>query len=495
MSDTWRSFADRSKDINGLLARFYSDLTRSESTRYFGRRLTVISALVLGDVAACFIGIVAAHQVETLMNPLAGPSYWTHLPIIALILVFITVGLYSNSLSNPYRRFRRRGLGVLLFVALDAILAGLEVGLVNFIINASLISIFLLVTGYYAETIVRRCLMRLGLWSAPTAIIGCDSAAEKLYQKLSNEPDCGLRPIGFLITQDDDSVGNYQHLPAPVLGHVKDGPRIQLGIEYAVMTSKDQLAVAQSISQTTPTQLILLSSNIDDLPSLGSRTRTFGASVGIEFERDPYLFQNRLLKRAFDLIIAVPALVLLSPVITVFAALVYWIDRGNPFYVQMRVGQDGRMIKVPKLRSMYRDSDLRLEQHLKQSAEARAEWNKYFKLSNDPRILPHVGQLIRRSSVDELPQLWSVIIGDMSLVGPRPFPEYHLDSFDKEFRQVRHVVPPGLTGLWQVTDRSNGDLTVQKKQDLAYIRNWSLLLDLYILLETVPAVLFARGAK
>ena len=261
------------------------------------------------------------------------------------------------------------------------------------------------------------------------------------------------------------------------------------------MTSKDQLAIAQSISQTTPTQLILLNSNSDDLPSLGSRTRTFGASVGIEFERDPYLFQNRLLKRAFDLMIAIPALVLLSPVIGLFAALVYWIDRGNPFYVQMRVGQDGRMIKVPKLRSMYRDADVRLEQHLKENAEARAEWNKYFKLSNDPRILPHVGQLIRRSSVDELPQLWSVIVGDMSLVGPRPFPEYHLDSFDKEFRQLRHIVPPGLTGLWQVTDRSNGDLTVQKKQDLAYIRNWSLLLDLYILLETVPAVLFARGAK
>ena len=145
MSDTWRSFADRSKDINGLLARFYSDLTSSESMRYFGRRLSVVAALVLGDVAACFIGIVAAHQVETLMNPLAGPSYWTHLPIMALIPVFITVGLYSNSLSNPYRRFRRRGLGVLLFVALDAILAGLEVGLVKFIINASLISVFLLV--------------------------------------------------------------------------------------------------------------------------------------------------------------------------------------------------------------------------------------------------------------------------------------------------------------------------------------------------------------
>ena len=102
---------------------------------------------------------------------------------------------------------------------------------------------------------------------------------------------------------------------------------------------------------------------------------------------------------------------------------------------------------------------------------------------------------MRHTSFDELPQLWNVIRGDMSLVGPRPFPAYHMNSFDYEFRIIRVSVQPGMTGMWQVSSRSNGDLQVQKAQDLFYIRNWSIWLDIYILLQTVIVVLNGRGAK
>jgi lipopolysaccharide/colanic/teichoic acid biosynthesis glycosyltransferase len=201
------------------------------------------------------------------------------------------------------------------------------------------------------------------------------------------------------------------------------------------------------------------------------------------------------IKRIVDICLAAPLAIVALPIVAVLAGLIVLVSPGAPFYRQERIGHRGKAIRILKLRTMYADAERRLEAHLAQDADARAEWGRFFKLRHDPRIIPLIGDFIRRSSLDELPQLWNILCGEMSLVGPRPFPAYHIRAFDPEFQALRASVKPGLTGLWQISSRSNGDIGVQKTQDSSYINNWSLWLDFYILLRTVPAVLRGDGAR
>ena len=204
--------------------------------------------------------------------------------------------------------------------------------------------------------------------------------------------------------------------------------------------------------------------------------------------------RNRFIKRSMDVVLGAGGLLCALPLILLGVLLVKLVSRGPAFYSQVREGFHGEDIKVWKLRTMFDQSEQWLEQHFAADPAAREEWEERFKLRDDPRVLPLLGSCLRRFSIDELPQFWSVLKGDMSLVGPRPFPAYHLESFPPAFRLLRQQVRPGLTGLWQVTVRSRGGIRQQQFYDTNYIRHWSVWMDLSILARTFIAVATSRGA-
>ena len=163
-----------------------------------------------------------------------------------------------------------------------------------------------------------------------------------------------------------------------------------------------------------------------------------------------------LVKRCIDVFVAITGGIIALPCMIVIAAAVKLSSPGPVIYGQERIGRGGRKFRVWKFRTMFSDAEEVLEDFLDRCPELKAEWERERKLSSDPRVVPGIGQFLRKSSLDELPQFWNVINGDMSLVGPRPLPEYHLAQFDRSFRQYREKVTPGITGLWQVSSRGNG---------------------------------------
>lgn len=228
--------------------------------------------------------------------------------------------------------------------------------------------------------------------------------------------------------------------------------------------------------------------------SLWTAPRDLGGVLGLEIRHNHLNGFHRYMKRAADIVGSAIGLAVAAPALLVAIVWIKRISPGPTLYRQEREGKNGRVFQVMKLRTMFPESETLLESILERNPQARHEWATYCKLRNDPRILPGVGAFLRRTSLDEVPQLWNVLKGEMSLVGPRPFPRYHNEMFDPDFRSLRTQVTPGLTGLWQVSERSDGDLEVQAFLDQYYIDNWSLWLDLYIVFRTVRAVLALKGA-
>lgn len=246
-------------------------------------------------------------------------------------------------------------------------------------------------------------------------------------------------------------------------------------------------------------ELVTRFSHIEYMPSgssfpvSGGQIVSFDGLGGIEMVNQRHFRALRMEKQILDRVLALVAFIVLSPFFVVVPILVKLTSRGPVFYRQDRLGKRGRPIRVWKFRSMYADADERLKAILESDPARRAEWDASFKLRDDPRVTP-LGRFLRKTSIDEFPQLFNVFAGDMALVGPRPIVEKEVHYYGSSYETFASV-KPGITGLWQASGRSDTDYQRRVALDVHYVLNWSPWMDIWILFRTVYAVVFMRGAR
>jgi Undecaprenyl-phosphate galactose phosphotransferase WbaP len=329
-------------------------------------------------------------------------------------------------------------------------------------------------------------------WREPAVLVGSRLWVQQAVRSLNEALSLGYRPVGVLSSDLRQHGRDVAGLPA--FGGLEQATLlVKSGVRVAIIGESEERDSVVSRLQEHFHRVVMVR-EYGDLPVEPVQVRNLGGVFGLEFTNNLLHRQNRFIKRTLDVMLGAILLCFALPVIALGGFLVKLSSRGPIFFCQQREGFGGRPIKVWKLRTMYQDAEQRHEKFLAVNPEARLEWERHFKLAHDPRVISGVGTFLRRFSLDELPQVLSVITGEMSFVGPRPFPEYHLRKLPSEFRELRRRVRPGLTGLWQVMVRSHGGLEEQRRYDTYYIRNWSLWFDVYILARTAMAVLTGRGA-
>ena len=411
-----------------------------------------------------------------------------------LLAAYAAAGVIPGYGLASAERLRRRSVTTSVGFGLLMGWEALVVGNPRTALTLAVAGAVLLVIGPLAEAGAQLLLQRLNLWGKPVIVLGAREVGRSLVERLRLEWRLGMVPVGFLDEQPERLPPLIDEVP--VLGPLSEAARFANIVDTAVVALPffGNRRLAELVAGL-PFPHIILAPELPDVQSLWVSGRDMGGVLALEMQKGLLLRRNRVLKRGIDVVAAAVGLAVTCPLLALAAMAVAIVDPGMVMFAQERHGVGGRTFQVLKLRSMYQDAEARLAHHLETDKAAAAEWRQFFKLRHDPRVLPVIGKWLRKSSIDELPQLWNVLRGEMSLVGPRPFPDYHLAAFDTRFRALRQSVRPGLTGLWQVSVRSNGDLATQRRLDTYYIRNWSIWIDLEILLRTLGVVMTGRGAS
>jgi exopolysaccharide biosynthesis polyprenyl glycosylphosphotransferase len=488
----------------------------SVNSKHFRRRNTLMVLLALADLAIIWLslclaqwlrfssglfGIVSALSLQNALFLLAVSVCW--------LAIFAAYGLYQERnffpvLDQLFRVLKAVVVGTILLLILVFVLKAhqhlhsrLFFGF-GFLINLALLFIW---RGLLFSKFICRPLEGWGVGKR-VLIVGAGERGYHLAKYLTERPSLGLDVIGFI---DDRAALQEAHTSdLAILGttaEISDVVRAyDVGEIFLGIPSLSHSELLTLIDKCKATQLpVTLTSELLDVVSQCSPLGKIDGIPAITIQPNKFSEVSQVIKRASDIILAYMGLLLTAPFLALAGILIKVTSPGPIFFRQVRVGKSGRSFTMYKLRTMIDGQDDSIHrQYLEdfistnKTAGENQEGEKQFKLENDPRVTK-VGKILRRLSLDEIPQLINVIRGDMSLVGPRPPLPYEVEMY-QDWHTKRLQVKPGITGLWQVTARSAVGFDDMVMLDLYYIEHWSLLLDFQLLLKTIPAAVTGKGA-
>jgi undecaprenyl-phosphate galactose phosphotransferase len=441
------------------------------------------------------------------------PQYFSRLPLAAdfsLSDTYIYIALpitYIILLSYEGLYFRRLTLNKSMecLFKVSCYASALMVLLLYFMRSAEVVSrlfvgmhwlvsfVFLLVGRY----VTKRVMMQTRIWEKPVVIVGAGKTAEILAKNFLDDPSRGYKIVGVIEDHCAERSLTHQY---PHLGLFADADKAiaQSGVQDVIIAAPglDREALISLIYRIQPlVRRLTIVPDLFGMPLANVEVDTIynDQTVMLSIRNNLAMRRNFFLKRFFDMVAGIPILVLCLPVMTMLAVLIKLDSPGPVFFNDRRLGRKEQEFICYKFRTMQVDGDRLLRKYFVQHPEAAAEWNAYAKLRGfDPRVT-RVGQFLRRYSLDELPQLFNVLLGNMSLVGPRPY----LPRERRRMGYMAHTILealPGMTGFWQVTGRNDVEFEGRLQMDAWYVRNWSFWQDVMILLKTLQVVLYNKGA-
>lgn len=440
-------------------------------------------------------------SLEYLLNNYYSVRTWAGLLILGLIWAVI-FDLLVDYNTNRLKTLRRQIFDVFKAYSISSFLLMVVATLFSFRrLHNELILFFWLTTcslGVVGRILLRWLLMqvrRSGYNYRHLLIVGYNEQALQLVRKIASYPELGYRVVGFVKDSDPGAALPPPDKDLPVLGDIKD---LKSVLEDS---SVDEIMLCIPLTERFPTvcEVIRLGQDLgvvvrlfpdSDTARILSRCQIerFENNSVVTFFREQMLMQL-LTKRLIDFFGSLTLILLLSPLCLAVALIIKITSPGPVFFIQPRVGMNKRIFNLYKFRSMYIDAERRRSELMKLNEMD----GPVFKIKNDPRVTPF-GRFIRKWSIDELPQLLNVLSGHISLVGPRPPLLSEVNQYDWLYRK-RLSIKPGITCLWQISGRNEISFKQWMELDQEYINNWSLWLDIKILLKTVPAVLLRRGAS